>query len=261
MNIGKAVLALLKRPTLIAPSKHIILLSHMRANTSLIGHILGSHPEISGYYEMHIGYFSWKSLFRQKLEFQAAHEQEACSPFYFDKVLHSEHYINTNLFNPSRAIAIFSLRNPKKTIPSIVKLYEGVDPEHVFCTIAGAAEYYIERVNTLASMAKQFSGQYYYYDAEAIKEKTDDTLTFLTASLGLTSPLQKNYKSQNNTGKGDSGDHSENLTKGYISQANTDYSTYEIPKELLEKLEKSYQVSREIIIKHAKATIENREYK
>ena len=34
--------------------QHIFLLSHMRANTSLISHILGSHPQISGYYEMHL---------------------------------------------------------------------------------------------------------------------------------------------------------------------------------------------------------------
>ena len=34
----------------------IFLLSHMRAFTSLAGHILGSHPQINGYFEMHISY-------------------------------------------------------------------------------------------------------------------------------------------------------------------------------------------------------------
>jgi len=34
----------------------IFLLSYMRAFTSLAGHILGSHPRINGYYEMHISY-------------------------------------------------------------------------------------------------------------------------------------------------------------------------------------------------------------
>jgi hypothetical protein len=254
MKIRKALLALLRRPTLFKPTKHIILLSHMRANTSLIGHILGSHPEISGYYEMHIGYFSWKSLFRQKLEFQAAHEQEACSPFYFDKVLHSEHYVNTNLFNPSRAIAIFSLRNPEKTIPSIIKLYEKVDPTHEFCTIEGAARYYIERAQTLSEMAEKLSGNYFYYDAEAIKDNTTDTLSFLTKALALNSPLTKNYKTQNKTGKDDSGDHSENLAKGYISKNATDYSSYVIPDDLNEKLKHTYDVCRNNLIMHAKTT-------
>ena len=34
----------------------IFLLSHMRALTSLAGHILDLHPQINGYYEMHISY-------------------------------------------------------------------------------------------------------------------------------------------------------------------------------------------------------------
>ena len=43
----------------------IFLLSHMRAYTSLAGHILGSHPEINGYYEMHISYENPVALDRQ----------------------------------------------------------------------------------------------------------------------------------------------------------------------------------------------------
>ena len=36
---------------LLTPLEPILLLSHMRANTSLFGHILGTHPEINGYHE------------------------------------------------------------------------------------------------------------------------------------------------------------------------------------------------------------------
>jgi hypothetical protein len=43
----------------------IFLLSHMRAYTSLAGHILGSHPQINGYYEMHISYEDASALDRQ----------------------------------------------------------------------------------------------------------------------------------------------------------------------------------------------------
>jgi len=32
------------------PYARIFLLSHMRVYTSLAGHILGSHPQINGYY-------------------------------------------------------------------------------------------------------------------------------------------------------------------------------------------------------------------
>jgi len=33
----------------------------------LLSHIFGSNPEVEGYYELHMGYYSWKSLLRQKL--------------------------------------------------------------------------------------------------------------------------------------------------------------------------------------------------
>ena len=49
------------------PSEHhagIFLLSHMRAFTSLAGHILGSHPQINGY-EMHISHEDAAALDRQ----------------------------------------------------------------------------------------------------------------------------------------------------------------------------------------------------
>jgi len=46
----------------------IYLLSRMRAFTSLAGHILGSHPQINGYYEMHLSYQHAAALDKQ-LEF------------------------------------------------------------------------------------------------------------------------------------------------------------------------------------------------
>ena len=45
--------------------QRIFLLSHMRAYSSLIGHILGSHPHINGYYEMHLSYSGMADLDEQ----------------------------------------------------------------------------------------------------------------------------------------------------------------------------------------------------
>ena len=47
------------------PYARIFLLSHMRAFTRLAGHILGSHPQINGYYEMLISYEDAAALDRQ----------------------------------------------------------------------------------------------------------------------------------------------------------------------------------------------------
>ena len=52
------------------PYARIFLLSHMRAFTSLAGHILGSHPQINGYYEMHLSYEDAAALDRQRGGFE-----------------------------------------------------------------------------------------------------------------------------------------------------------------------------------------------
>ncbi len=41
-------------------------LSHMCTHTSLMAHILGSHPQINGYYEMHLGYEDASALDRRR---------------------------------------------------------------------------------------------------------------------------------------------------------------------------------------------------
>jgi hypothetical protein len=67
----------------------IFLLSHMRAFTSLIGHILGSHAKINGYYEMHLSYYSSDSLDQQLKLYKKTESIKAHSHYLFDKLLHN----------------------------------------------------------------------------------------------------------------------------------------------------------------------------
>ncbi len=240
----------LTKPTLFKPYKHIILLSHMRANTSLFGHILGSHDEIEGYYEMHIGYYSWRSLIHQKLVYFKDHAVKTSAKYIFDKVLHSEHAVKTDVLAQENVIPIISIRAPEQTIPSIVKLYEKVDPSHEFCSIKGATKYYLSRLATLEKIALSDKVKYIYLDAEALREKTDQALSFLTSILSLSSPLTSTYTKQKLTGKGNTGDHSANLTAGKIKTDKTDYSSYHIPENLLRELNECYESTRETLIKN-----------
>ena len=52
----------------------------MRAYTSLVGHILGSHPEIDGYYEMHRSYVLADDLDRQLAAIRRARRPQAGRP-------------------------------------------------------------------------------------------------------------------------------------------------------------------------------------
>lgn len=257
MNIFKILSIILRKPKILRPYKHILLLSHMRANTSLFGHILGDNPEIEGYYELHIGYYSWKSFIRQKLIYFASHNLKPRGKYIFDKVLHSEHYVEPELLKGANTIAVVSLREPLQTIKSIIALYQKVDPSHEFCTTDGATNYYINRVKDLVKIAQSIEGQFIYIDAQCIREKTQESLEFLTSELQLESPLSNDYKTKNLTGKGNTGDHSENLKLGQIKSGKTDYSAIEIPESDVSSINEVYNESRRLLVNLSKKSLCN----
>jgi hypothetical protein len=50
----------------------------MRALTSLAGHILGSHPQINGYYEMHLGYQDGMAYDSDSITVEEIREEARC---------------------------------------------------------------------------------------------------------------------------------------------------------------------------------------
>lgn len=221
MEFLQHIKTVLRQPLILRPYHRILLLSHMRANTSLFGHLLGSHPEIDGYYELHIGYYSWKSFIRQKLIYFAEHQSKPDAKYIFDKVLASEHDVNTSLFENSDDKVIFMLREPNATIASIIKLYQKVEPDHEYTTLAGASQYYSERLMQMVTMAKNMKGSFIFIEAEAITQTPDEILAALSDYLALTTPLSKEYKILPKTGEKRAGDSSKNINSGVITAKDT----------------------------------------
>lgn len=233
---------ILKKPNILLPKHHILLLSHMRANTSLIGHVIGSSQEVSGYYEMHIGYYSWKSLIRQKYLYHSNHITEPVTKYYFDKVLHSEHDVSKSILNNNNTSFIFMLRNPERTVKSICKLYQRVEPEHEFATSEGAAKYYIERVTDIVNMIDEINDMKncIYIDAECLISKTEESLTFLTDKIGLKEKLTSEYKKFELTGKEKYGDSSSRIDIGHISNISQSYDDIDVDSELIKSCKEIY---------------------
>lgn len=248
MNVKTFLIEPRKTVAIAKPVQHIFFLSHMRAYSSLFGHIMGSHPQISGYYEMHIGYHSWKSLIRQKMLFFTEEEPKPRHRYMFDKVLHTEHHVANEILESKRTKAIFSLRDPTKTIPSIVKLYSQEDPAHAFTDVAFAARYYIERAQKLASIAAQLDAEYFYFDAEAVTTQTDQLLNALTQWLNLSPALDSNYSVQKKTSQSRYGDTSETLKSGKIKPVNGQASTLALAPDVLEEALEAYTLCRESMI-------------
>lgn len=229
----------------------IFLLSHMRAFTSLAGHILGSHPGINGYFEMHISYDDTSALDEQMDVFLQFETPKKNSRYLFDKLLHNDYRLNPGLLDPAGLKLLVALMEPEKTVRSIVDLFQKKGTEELYGSPLEAANYYVERIRVLADFCRTTDQPYYYYDAELFQEAPDRLLDKLTDWLELDSPLTERYQLFSQTGKAGKGDSSNYIHSGKIEKSRVDYSHIKVPDHVLNRARETYRVCRSSIIANA----------
>lgn len=229
----------------------IFLLSHMRAFTSLAGHILGSHPLINGYYEMHISYEDPAALDKQLDVFQEGDELKENSRYLFDKLLHNDYSLKPDRIGLANIKILISLLEPEQTIKSIVDLFVQKECDDPYASPTEAANYYIARVQALADFSRAANRPYYYFDAEAFQRAPEQLLAKLSDWLELDTPLNERYQIFSHTGKPRKGDSSERIHSGRIDRTPVDYAHVAIPEDLLDEAREIYQECRREIIGNA----------
>ena len=233
----------------------IFLLSHMRAFTSLAGHILGSHPQVNGYYEMQISYEDAATLGRQLAMYQQGDVLKGNSRYIFDKLLHTDFQLRLDQLGINAAKVLVSLRDPAHTIRSIINLFTKKQINDLYASPPEATRYYIERVKSLADYCRQDVHGYYYYDAEMFKKAPDDLLPKLAQWLELDSPLSGKYQIFSHTGMARKGDSSKLIHSGSIDPTSIDYSHIDLSADLLRQAQAVYEECRDQIIRKAKETV------
>jgi hypothetical protein len=229
----------------------IFLLSHMRAFTSLAGHILGSHPQINGYYEMHISYEDAYALDRQLEAFRQGDVLKADSRYLFDKLLHNDYVLKPERLGPAELKILVALAEPAHTIRSIVHLFRQKPDPDLYASPVEAAKYYVERVQAIAEICRTTDWPYTYFDAELLVRAPEQLLPRLTDWLELESPLSERYEVFSQTGKARRGDTSERIHGGRIDRTRMDYSHIAIPEEALRAAREAYRVCRGRIVSGA----------
>jgi len=219
----------------------IFLLSHMRAYTSLAGHILGSHPQINGYYEMHLNYEDASALDRQLELYQQGDVLKPNSRYLFDKLLHNDYVLKPERLGRADIKILVSLAEPAHTIRSIVHLFAQKPDPDLYASPVEAAKYYVDRVRALAEFCRTSDWPYYYFDAELLQRAPEKLLPRLTEWLELESPLSERYEVFSQTGKARRGDTSERMRSGDIDKARTDYSHIAIPDDALRTAREAYR--------------------
>ncbi len=229
----------------------IFLLSHMRAYTSLAGHILGSHPRINGYYEMHISYEDAAALDRQLAMFLEGDVLKPGSRYLFDKLLHNDYALRPErLCLPDMKILV-SLAQPEHTIRSIVNLFSQKEADDLYASPVEAANYYMERLKALAKFSRTSNQPYYYFDAELWQRAPEQLLPRLSNWLELDSPLSERYQVFSQTGKARKGDTSARIHGGSIDRTPVDYSHVPVPEKVLNESREVYRECRRQIVEKA----------
>ena len=234
------------------PYTRIFLLSHMRAYTSLAGHILGSHPQINGYYEMHLGYEQPAALDRQLAAFRQDEALKPGSRYLFDKLLHNDYALKPERLGRADVKILVALAEPAHTIGSIVHLFAQKPDPDLYASPVEAANYYVERLRALAEFCRTTDWPFYYFDAALLVRAPETLLPRLTAWLELETPLSEQYQLFIQTGKARRGDTSARMRNGRIDRARSDYSDVAIPEPVLKAAQAAYRDFRERILSHAK---------
>ena len=239
------------------PYARIFLLSHMRAFTSLAGHIFGSHPQINGYYEMRISYEDASALGRQPEIFRQGDVLKPGSRYLFDKLLHNDYVLKPEQLGSVELKILVSLAEPTRTIRSIVHLFRQKPDPDLYASPLRAANYYVARLKALADFCRTAERGYRYFDAEMLQAAPERLLPKLSHWLELDSPLSERYQTFSQTGKAGRGDSSARIHGGRIDRTRVDYAHIAIPEDALSAAQAAYRECREQIVSGASDSVLN----
>jgi hypothetical protein len=223
-----------------AARRYLFVLGHMRSYSSLLCHILGSHPLIDGYCETHVKYRTRFDLLRLRSRVVKLTGEPLRGRYVLDKVLHNYPLAPSILRSPN-TLSIVLVRRPVPTVQSIVNMGLHYSDVAWYRDLDAVARYYEERVGALVHIAEELRGRVMFVEAETLLSRTGDVLQSIGRLLELSEPLQSDYKRFAHTGEGGFGDPSETITTGRVTNAAREPRTpVMLPAAMTARLEMAY---------------------
>jgi hypothetical protein len=232
------------------PKRYIFVLSHMRSYSSLLSHILGSHPDIRGAGEMHQRYTSRKHLLKLRYRTAVVTDDRQRRRYVLDKSLHDHYPISSSILQRDDVALIFLLRQPVPTVRSIINLGNhksrpsSTAPYTDMDWITG---YYTARLTNLANYACCKQAGSVFLDSERLLNDTHRVLHNLSTWLGLTTDLIPTYSIFPATGKTGYGDSLDRIYKGTVVHEPKDHHHISVPPRARETVASSYLHCREVL--------------
>jgi hypothetical protein len=244
--VARVIAHAIRNPRLfVGRFRYVFILGHMRGYTSLLAHILGSHPEVSGYFELHQDYRGPLDLLRMRLRVAMGLEDRLRGPFVLDKILHAHHRIDASLLARENVLTIFMLRRPRETLRSCMGL------PRFASNPSAAGRYYVERLESLAR-ASTTPRHRAYLDAETLLERPETVLESLRSYLGLRQALSPTYSTFKYTGLAGYGDWSAYIKRGVIVRERDDEHVVEVPAAVLREAEDAFSAAQRTLTQHCR---------
>ncbi len=215
------------------PYRILLILGHMRAGSSLLTHLMITNPEIKGFGETHIKYSSEndfkKLILKVYLRFLSIRNLGMDHQYVLDKILHNNKLIKPDPIYSNQVYKIFLLREPKRTLASILEIKPHWSHSQVL-------RYYSERLAMLENYAKSINSKErsFFITYDQLLNNTEQALRSLQIFLGVKKGFSEHYKILSTTGDRGVGDSSEKIKTGRIIRDNPKLEQ-SISPELLEQ--------------------------
>ena len=164
----------------------------MRSRSSVLSHILGSNPDICGYYELQQRYLVYRHVIAMR---RVLHKELKCSlkdKYLFDKILHNRLRVSKKILKKMNPKIIFLLREPVATLKSMINLGQITGVEW-FRSPKMAVDYYCNRLSYIEEFSKEIEGNYLFLESDDLVNHADHVLRDISRWLDLQTPLQSQY--------------------------------------------------------------------
>lgn len=218
---------------------YLLVVSHMRSYSTLLGHLLASSGEVSGYSEMRRSYRAEADLMALAWQVRSSHEGERLGTVVLDKVLHKEHWISDDVLALPNVQVLLSVREPEATLRSIIAMGIGIKPGHWWSQPNSALQHYLTRMQNLKDLSDRIE-QPLVLRADGLVEATSTTLLELQQNLGLRKPLTADYGTHAYTGKAEYGDTSDYISSGRVQAARSTHDDIDLGADLIAQAEAAH---------------------
>jgi len=238
-----------------APVRHLLVVSHMRSNTTVLSYILGSHPQIAGAAEIHQRYRRPLDLAKLRCRLLRKHRGKQGARYFLDKLLHDQYEIADSLLRRDDVQLLFLLRRPEQTLRSIIAMGQGEGEPAWYREPERVAGYYEARLRFMAHCAERIdrlgaAHRACLLTAEDFLARPEATLAALSLRLGLSPTLSTGYQVFDFTGRIGAGDRSASIRTGQVVREATDYSAITLDDALVERTRRAHADALQTITRH-----------